>query len=80
MVTQQQLNKELIQELTELREEIANKEAQFRTEKNTKNFLYYFILTNNLLTLFAEFKYRHENEDEDYYLKSLEFLVNNSAE
>jgi hypothetical protein len=78
MTTQQQLNKELVQELTELREKLAQKEAQFHTEKNIKNFLYFFILSNDLVALLKEFQQANHKDNEDYYIKSLEFLVENA--
>ncbi|MBC8754821.1 hypothetical protein H2O64_09075 [Kordia sp. YSTF-M3] len=79
MTTQQQLNKELVQELKQLKQELAKYKRNFEIEMNIKNYLYFFILTNDLLDLLKEFKQKYNNDNGDYYIKSLEFLVNTST-
>lgn len=76
MTTQQQLNKELVQEIKELKAKVAKYKRSFETEMNIKNYLYFFILTNNLVESLKEFQQQHANTNEDFYVKSLEFLVN----
>ncbi|WP_430409465.1 hypothetical protein [Kordia sp.] len=78
MTTQQQLNKELVAELKELKQELAKYKHSFETEMNIKNYLYFFILTNNLVESLREFQQKYNNDNDDYYIKSLEFLVNST--
>ncbi len=79
MSTQQQLNKELVAELKEIKQELAKYKHNFETEMNIKNYLYFFILTNNLVESLKEFQKTYKNDNGDYYIKSLEYLVNTST-
>jgi hypothetical protein len=75
MATQKQLNKELVQELKEIKSELQKYKQDFEIEMNIKNGLYYFILINNLLGLLKEFRENNNYENEDYHIKCLEFLA-----
>ncbi|WP_298427385.1 hypothetical protein [uncultured Kordia sp.] len=79
MTTQQQLNKELVAELKEIKQELAKYKHSFETEMNIKNYLYFFILTNDLVASLQEFQKKYNNDNGDYYIKSLEYLVRTST-
>ncbi|WP_420572297.1 hypothetical protein [Kordia sp.] len=76
MITQKQLNQELLKELQTVKLELQRYKQDFEKEKNIKNGLYFFILANDLLPLFHEFRKTNEYHDTDYQLKALEFLIN----
>ncbi len=75
MATQKQLNKELVQEIKEIKAELQKCKQNFEIEMNIKNGLYYFILTNDLVGLLKQFQQTNDYENEDYYIKCLEFLT-----
>ena len=77
MTTQQQLNRELMQELKQLKSEFAKYKRNFEIEKNIKNCLYFFILTNDLVDLLKQFKQENNDDTVDYHMKSLDYLVEN---
>lgn len=76
MTTQKQLNKELLQELKEIKSELQRYKQQFEIEKNIKNGLYFFILTHDLVDLLKEFRKTNDYHKTDYQLKALGFLIN----
>ena len=76
MTTQKQLNKELLQELKEIKSELQRYKQDFEIEKNIKNGLYFFILTNDLVDLLKEFRKTNDYHKTDYQLKALDFLIN----
>ena len=76
MTTQKQLNKELLQELKEIESELQRYKQDFEIEKNIKNGLYFFILTNDLVDLLKEFRKTNDYHKTDYQLKALDFLIN----
>ncbi|WP_046758800.1 hypothetical protein [Kordia jejudonensis] len=75
MTTQKQLNKELLQELKEVKSELLRYKQDFEKEKNIKNGLYFFILTNDLVALLQEFRKTNDYYDTDYQVKALDFLI-----
>lgn len=75
-MNQKQLNKELLQELKEVKSELLRYKQDFEKEKNIKNGLYFFILTNDLVALLQEFRKTNDYYETDYQLKALDFLVN----
>ena len=75
MTTQKQLNKELLQELKEIKSELQRYKQQFEIEKNIKNGLYFFILTNDLVALLQKFRETNDYNKTDYQLKALDFLI-----
>jgi len=77
MTTQQQINKELVKELKQIKSELAKYKRNFEIEKNIKNYLYFFILTNDLLDLLKQFKQENNDEYTDYHIKSLDYLIDN---
>lgn len=77
MTTQQQINKELVKELKQLKSELAKYKRDFELEKNIKNCLYFFILTNDLLDLLKQFQQENNDDNADYYIKSLDYLIDN---
>lgn len=77
MATQKQLNKELVQELKEIKSELQKYKQDFEIEKNIKNGLYFFILTHDLLYLLKEFRKTNNYQDEDYHIKCLNYLIDN---
>lgn len=79
MTTQKQLNKELLQELKQVKSELLKYKQDFEIEKNIKNGLYFFILTNDLVESLKEFRKMNDYHTSDYHLKSLDFLIDNLA-
>lgn len=77
MKTQKELNKVLLTELKETKSKLEKYKRNFETEMNIKNGLYFFILTNNLFDLLKQFRKTNNYHQEDYYLKSLEYLAEN---
>lgn len=75
MTTQKQLNKELVKELKQVKSELLKYKQNFEIEKNIKNGLYFFILTNDLVPLLQKFRKTNDCHSEDYHLKSLDFLI-----
>lgn len=74
-MNQKQLNKELLQELKQIKSELLRYKQDFEKEKNIKNGLYFFILTNDLIDLLKEFRKTNDYYETDYQVKSLEFLI-----
>ena len=75
MTTQKQLNKELLQELKEVKSELQRYKQDFEIEMNIKNGLYFFILTNDLVALLQKFRETNDYQSEDYQVKCLDFLI-----
>lgn len=75
MTTQKQINKELVKELKQTKLELQKYKQDFEIEKNIKNGLYFFILTHDLVGLLQQFRKTNNYQKEDYYIKSLEFLI-----
>lgn len=75
MTTQKQLNKELLEELKQVKSELLKYKQDFEIEKNIKNGLYFFILMNDLVALLQEFRKTNDYHKTDYHLKSLDFLI-----
>jgi len=76
MNTQKEINKQLVTELKKYKAEAKKYRKGFEIEKNIKNGLYFFILTNDLLELLKQFRKTNDYQAEDYHVKSLEFLIN----
>jgi len=77
MKTQKELNKVLLQELKETKSKLERYKQNFEIEMNIKNGLYFFILTNDLFDLLKQFRNTNNYQDQDYHIKSLEYLVEN---
>ncbi|WP_298423213.1 hypothetical protein [uncultured Kordia sp.] len=79
MTNQKEVNQVLVQELKETKTALAKCQQSFEVEKNIKNGLYFFILKNDLLNLLRQFRKTNDYQNEDYHIKSLEFLIENLA-
>lgn len=79
MTNQKEVNKALLKELKQKKSELEKYKRDFEIEKNIKNGLYFFILTNELYDLLRKFSKTNDYQKEDYQIKSLEFLIENLA-
>ncbi|MBC8757214.1 hypothetical protein H2O64_21270 [Kordia sp. YSTF-M3] len=79
MTNQKEVNKVLLKELKQKKSELEKYKRDFEIEKNIKNGLYFFILTNELYDLLRKFSKTNDYQKEDYQIKSLEFLIENLA-
>ncbi len=77
MTSQKEVNKILLKELKQKKSELEKYKHDFEIEKNIKNGLYFFILTNNLYELLKKFCKTNDYQKEDYHIKSLDYLVEN---
>lgn len=77
MTNQKEVNKILLKELKQKKSELKKCKREFEIEKNIKNGLYFFILTNNLYELLVTFAKTNDYQKEDYQIKSLDYLIEN---
>jgi len=77
MTNQKEVNRALLKELKQKKSELEKYKRDFETEKNIKNGLYFFILTNKLYKQLVTFSRTNDYQKEDYHIKSLEYLIEN---
>ncbi|MFK7750557.1 MAG: hypothetical protein AB8B65_19350 [Kordia sp.] len=77
MTNQKEVNRALLKELKQKKSELEKYKHDFETEKNIKNGIYFFILTNNLYEQLVTFTETNDYQKEDYQIKSLDYLIEN---